>query len=125
MEISRQEYRSGLPLPTPGHLSDPGVEPASLASPALAGRFFTTSAEEQAVPEIQTGNMEFEGASEFLFKNKCSLELCCQDVVVGCIFWAKEEAEKNQCSRVRHNWATEQKEQKQSLSGLCAVEQTV
>jgi len=36
MEFSRQEYWSGLPFPTPGDLSDPGVEPATLASPALA-----------------------------------------------------------------------------------------
>ena len=40
--FSRQEYRSGLPFPTPGDLPDPGIEPASLMSPALAGGFFTT-----------------------------------------------------------------------------------
>ena len=34
MEFSRQEYWSGLPLPTPGNLPDPGTEPESLASPA-------------------------------------------------------------------------------------------
>ena len=33
---------SRLPLPTPGDLPDPGIEPASLTSPALAGGFFTT-----------------------------------------------------------------------------------
>ena len=38
----RQEYWSGLPSPSPGGLADPGIEPASLASPALAGRGFTT-----------------------------------------------------------------------------------
>ena len=31
-------------IPSPGHLPDPGIEPASSVSPALAGRFFTTSA---------------------------------------------------------------------------------
>ena len=36
----RQEYWSGLPFPPPGDLPDPGMEPASLVSPALAGRFF-------------------------------------------------------------------------------------
>ena len=41
--FSRQEYWSGLPFPPPGDLPDPGFKPASLASPALAGRFFTTS----------------------------------------------------------------------------------
>ena len=30
MEFSRQEYWSGLPFPTPGDLSDPGLEPAFL-----------------------------------------------------------------------------------------------
>ena len=40
----RQEYWNGLPFPTPGDLPDPGIELKSLASPALAGRFFTTSA---------------------------------------------------------------------------------
>ena len=40
--FSRQEYWSGLPFPSPGNLPDPGIKPASLVSPALAGRFFTT-----------------------------------------------------------------------------------
>ena len=42
--FSSQEYWSGLPFPAPGDLPDPGIEPASLVSPALAGRIFTTSA---------------------------------------------------------------------------------
>ena len=42
MEFSRQEYWSGLPFPTPGNLSDPGIKPTSLRSPELADRFFTT-----------------------------------------------------------------------------------
>ena len=37
-----------LPLPTPGHLSNPGIEPVFLSSPALAGRLFTTSATQEA-----------------------------------------------------------------------------
>ena len=40
MEFYRQEYWSGLPLPTPEDLPDPGIEPSS----ALVSRFFTTSA---------------------------------------------------------------------------------
>ena len=44
MEFSRQEYWSRLPFPTPGDLPDPGIKPLSPAFPALAGRFFTTSA---------------------------------------------------------------------------------
>ena len=44
MRFSRQENWSGLPSLPPGDLPDPGIEPVSLTSPALAGRFFTTSA---------------------------------------------------------------------------------
>ena len=43
MGFSRQFSRSGLPCPPPGNLPHPGIEPVSLTSPALAGRFFTTS----------------------------------------------------------------------------------
>ena len=31
MGLSRQEYWSGLPFPSPGDLADPGIEPRSLA----------------------------------------------------------------------------------------------
>jgi len=44
MEFPRQEYWSGLPFPSVEDLPDPGTELRSLASPALAGRFFTISA---------------------------------------------------------------------------------
>ena len=47
MEFSRQEHQSGLPFPTAGDLPDPGIEPTSLASPALAGRFFTIAPPEK------------------------------------------------------------------------------
>ena len=41
--FSRQEYWNGLSFPPPGDLTDPGIKPTSLMSPALAGGFFTTS----------------------------------------------------------------------------------
>ena len=41
--FSRQKYWSGLPCPPPGDLPNPGIETASLMSPALAGGFFITS----------------------------------------------------------------------------------
>ena len=44
MGFFRQEYWSGLPCPPPGDLPNLGIEPTSLTSPALAGRFFTSSA---------------------------------------------------------------------------------
>ena len=42
MGFSRQGYYSGLLFPSPGDLPDPGIEPASPASPALAGGLFTS-----------------------------------------------------------------------------------
>ena len=42
--FSRQEYWNGFPCLPPGNLPDPGIKPTSLTSPALAGRFFNTSA---------------------------------------------------------------------------------
>ena len=41
--ILQQEYWSGLPGPPPEDLPDPGIDPGSLMSPTVAGRFFTTS----------------------------------------------------------------------------------
>ena len=34
--LSRQEYWSGLPCPSPGESFGPGIKPTSLTSPALA-----------------------------------------------------------------------------------------
>ena len=42
MELSKQEYWSGLPFPTPQDLPKPGIKPASLAFSAVASRFFIT-----------------------------------------------------------------------------------
>ena len=47
-ELSGQEYWSGVPFPTLGDLPNPRIEPGSVASPALAGRF-TTSATQAGV----------------------------------------------------------------------------
>ena len=44
MRCTRQEYWNGLPFPPLGDLPDPGIEPAFLMSPALAGGFFITHA---------------------------------------------------------------------------------
>ena len=43
MEFSKQDYWSGLPFPNPEGFPDPEIEPTSLASPTLAGGFFTTA----------------------------------------------------------------------------------
>ena len=59
--LSREEY--WLPGPPPGNLPDPGTEPKVLTSPALASRFFTTSATWEAnlgtLIDVQKGFIEF------------------------------------------------------------------
>ena len=49
--ISRQEYWTGLPFPSPEDLPDPGIEPPSLVSPALAGKFFTNCTKSRCISE--------------------------------------------------------------------------
>ena len=41
-EIFQARYWSRLPFPSPWDLPDPGIEPMSLGSPTLTGRFFTS-----------------------------------------------------------------------------------
>ena len=57
MEVSRQEYWTGLLCPPLGDLPHPGIETASLVSLALAGGFFggffTSSASWEAFFRVQ------------------------------------------------------------------------
>ena len=64
--IFQARIRSGLPFPILGDLPDPGIEPLSLASPALAGGFFATS----ATWEAQAG---FSLAHTSSWKSLCSV----------------------------------------------------
>ena len=52
MGFSRQEYWSGLPLPPPGDLPKPGIEPVS---PASAGAFFTAKPPGKPCVELDPG----------------------------------------------------------------------
>ena len=52
MEFSRQEYWSGLLFPPPGNLSNPGTEPESHLTPALAGRFLPLSHLEDDINDL-------------------------------------------------------------------------
>ena len=54
MGFFRQEYWSRLSCPPPGDLPNPGIEPTSLMSPALAGRFFTTNTPWEALFAAET-----------------------------------------------------------------------
>ena len=53
MGFPRQEYWSGLPFLPPEDLPNPGIEPSSLSSPALARGFFITSAIWEALVYIK------------------------------------------------------------------------
>ena len=56
VKFSSQKYWSGLPFPIPGDLPNADIEPASLASPVLAGRFFTT--DHQGSPKMIPTSIE-------------------------------------------------------------------
>ena len=61
MGFPRQEYQSGLPFPPPGDLPNPGIKPASLISPTLAGWLFTSS----TTWEAQSSNAVWQIISKF------------------------------------------------------------
>ena len=67
MRFSRREYWSRLPFPPPEELHDPRIEHAFLVSPALAGRFFTTSATSKALEAIVTTSSQTGRFWGFLF----------------------------------------------------------
>ena len=54
MGFSSQEYWSRLPFPSPGDIPNPGIEPVSLPTPALAGILFTTEPPEKPKPQFMT-----------------------------------------------------------------------
>ena len=64
MGFSRQEYWSGLPFPSPGDLSDPGIKPGS---PALWA---------DALPSEPTGNPK----SKQVQKLEFGFSLCEEDI---------------------------------------------
>ena len=68
MGFQRQDYWSGLPCSPLGDLPDPGIKLTSLESPALAGRFFTTGATQEAqitkTPQFTWGRGENESQNQ-------------------------------------------------------------
>ena len=75
--FSRQHW-SGLPSPPPGGLPDPGIEPASLLLPALAGGYFTNcatweaSSQKMPVGETERWATQQTGCAEGIFAEKPS-----------------------------------------------------
>ena len=63
MGFSRQKYCSELPCPPPGDIPDPGIEPASLTSPALPGGLHIASqipSDPTPCPSILSPGHDFE-----------------------------------------------------------------
>ena len=92
MGFSRQEYWSGLPFPSLADLPDPGIEPTSLMSSALAGGFFITS----AILNIQV-------ISICLEKEMANYS----SILAWRISWIQEPAGLHSIGlqRVEHNWS--------------------
>ena len=65
-ELSRQEYWSGLLFLSLGDLLDAGIEPVFLASPALAGGFFTI---------LPSGKLTLKPGMSFFFFLLINIEL--------------------------------------------------
>ena len=81
MKFSRQEHWSGLPFPPPGALPNPGIKPMSLASPSLAGGFFTIEPPEK--PHQTQSNHQNQGCNIVppYFQIHCSLTCCHNNVI--------------------------------------------
>ena len=62
MRFPRQNDWSGLPFPTLGDLPDTEIKSSSPACPALAGRFFTTSATWEALIITQDISVSLDGS---------------------------------------------------------------
>ena len=69
----RQGYSWELPFPSPGDIPNPGVEPTSPVSPALAGGFFTT--EPPGKPQNQ--DREWFSFVKFMSSSCCSVAKLC------------------------------------------------
>ena len=122
MKFSRQEYWSGLPF-SPGDLANPGIEPASLASPALTGGFFTTSTTWKAQAHNKLLLLFFPKQSRFM-EWDCFLKSLCtyggpmgqslkgmathSSTLAWKIPWTEEPGRLQSMGslRVGHDWAT-------------------
>ena len=64
MDVSRQEYWSGLPFPSPGDLSNPRIEPNSLA---LQADSFTLLATREAYMTLYLAPFSFSSCLTWIF----------------------------------------------------------
>ena len=94
MGFSKQGYWSGLPFPPPRHLDDPGIEPTSPASPALAGGVFPTE---------PSGNTHVHIYTSF-FEMKSPTNIGCKYITMSLLFiitWNYDKEEWQSSKRIR------------------------
>ena len=89
MGFFSQEYPSGLSYSPPGDLPNPGIKPASPASPALAGGFFTTEPSGKPVSSIELMLnpcfLNWATVQDFSFKKLMIPPILCAITVEKCI----------------------------------------
>ena len=78
--ILQEEYWSGLPCPSPRDLPDPGIEPMSLMSPALASRLFEENDQVFLEPWISEAKYFWKNSRIFNYK---LIFTCKVDTVLG------------------------------------------
>ena len=101
MGFSRQEYWSGLPFPSPGDLPDTEIKLTSFMSPALAGRFFATSAAHEIKRHLLFGRKVMTNLDSILKNRDISLltkvpivkAMVFLVVMYGCESWTTKKAE--------------------------------
>ena len=88
MGFSRPEYQSGLRCLPSGDLPDPGIEPTSLVSAALAGELFTTSAIVSVHAIYASTHGFINGYTVFLLGESQG-----RGSLVGCRLWGRTEVD--------------------------------
>ena len=63
--IFQARILGGLPCAPPGHLPNPGIEPLSLMSPALAGRFLTLAPPGKPISKVMSNNFSSANHSQY------------------------------------------------------------
>ena len=85
IEFARQEYWNGFPCPSPGDLPHPGIEPASLTSPASAGELFTTSTTWEAHMYTQGSKLGLPHCRQILYHLSYQGSMCVCVCVCVCV----------------------------------------
>ena len=94
MQLSRQEYWSGLPVPTPGDPFDLEIQPMSPVSSVLPGRFFTTEPPEKPHFILWVYHNMFNGSltdghlafSQYFIKNTTMNKFLSQSICAFIVF---------------------------------------